>query len=216
MDFLKLSPVLTKCAVLYPNIPVGEDHTVGISRVWTIVNRQLGFKLLIPVLDNFGTKQCTATFVTYVVPTIGYPYYIEFDRDTVFMSSHVQSWAASEGIKLETSFSYHPQTDGQSKIESKKIIQVARACKAEGNEWLNKIAEIQLRLNSRYNIYCRNNPFITVLGFEAKLGLNTFPYPINKYQPSRECDNAISQTLTNAKTSQAKQTNLYHTPEPRH
>ena len=39
MDFLKLSPVFTKCSLLYPHIPVGEDHIVCISGLWMIVNR---------------------------------------------------------------------------------------------------------------------------------------------------------------------------------
>ena len=37
MDFLILSLVFTKCSILYPNIPVGEDHLVGVSWLWTIV-----------------------------------------------------------------------------------------------------------------------------------------------------------------------------------
>ena len=110
----------------------------------------------------------------------------------------------SKGIKLEPSTAYHPQTDGQSEIVNKGIIQVAKACKAEGNEWLSKIPEIQLRLNSRYNTSRRNKPFVTVLGFDAKLGLHTIPYPINKYQTATEPHNDISHPLTNAKTSPAK------------
>jgi hypothetical protein len=147
---------------------------------------------------------------------MGYPYCIVFDRDTLFMSAHFQSWAASKGIKLEPSTAYHPQTDGQSEIVNKEIIQVARACKAEGDEWLTKIPEIQLKLNSRYNASRRNNPFVTVLGFDAKLGLDSFPYPINNYQPASERHNTTSQALTQAKISQAKQANIHRTPEPQH
>ena len=79
MDFLKLLLVFTKCSVLYPNIPIGEDHIVCISQHWTIVDRQSGFRFLIPVPDNFTAAQCTATFDTHVVPTIGYSYCIVFD-----------------------------------------------------------------------------------------------------------------------------------------
>ena len=125
--------MFTKCSVFYPNIPVGEHHVVCMSRLWTIVNRQSGFKFLIFVPDNFSAEQCTARFNAHVVPTMKYPYCIVFDRDTVFVLSHFQSWAASKGIKLEPSTAYDPQTDGQSKIVNKEIIQVARACKAEGN-----------------------------------------------------------------------------------
>ena len=107
MDFLKLSPVCTKCSVLYPNIPEGEDHIICISRLWTIVDRQSGFKFLIPILDNFSAKQCTAAFDRHVVPTMGYPYCIVLNRDILFMSAQFQSWAASKGIKLKPSTAYH-------------------------------------------------------------------------------------------------------------
>ena len=103
MDFLKLLSVFTKCSVSYPNTPVGEDHIVCISQLWTIVDRQSGFKFLIPVPDHFSAEQCTTTFDTHVVPTMGYPYYIVFDQDTLLMSSHFQIWAASKRIKLEPS-----------------------------------------------------------------------------------------------------------------
>ena len=63
-----------------------------------------------------------------------YPFCIGFDRNTLFMSLYFQSWAGSKGIILEHSTAYLPQTDSQSDIVNKEIIQVARAGKAEGNE----------------------------------------------------------------------------------
>ena len=113
MDFFELSPVFTKCFVLYLNIPVGEDHMVCISQLWTIVDKQLGFKFLILVPDNFTTEQCTTTFDTHVVPTVGYLYCIVIDQETLFMLSYFQSSAANKGIKLEPSTVYYPQTDVQ-------------------------------------------------------------------------------------------------------
>ena len=214
MDFLKLLPIFTKCSLVYPNIPAGEDHMVCIARLWRIVNRQSGFKFLIPAPDSLTAVECTATFNSHVVPTMGYLYCIVFDQETLFMLSHFQSWAASNGIKQEPTTAYQPQTDSQLEIVNKEIIQVARACKAEGNTWLSKIPEIQLRLNSSYNTSRRNNPFITVLGFDAKLGLDIFPYHIKQYQTATERNNAASQALTNAKASQAKHANLHHTTEP--
>ena len=145
---------------------------------------------MIPVPNNITTKQCTTTFDTHIVPTMEYSYCIVIDRETIFMLSHCQSWVASKGIKLEPSTAYHPQTDSQPEIMNHEIIQVATACEAEGNKWLTKIPEIQLRLNSRYNASRRNNHFVTVLGCDAKLELDTFPYPINKYQPTTEYNNA--------------------------
>ena len=128
----------------------------------------------------------------HVVLTIGYLYYNVFDLYTFFMPSNFQSWAASKGIKLEPSTIYYAQTDSQLEIKNKEIIQVVRGCKAERNEWLSKILDFQLKLNSNSNVSRRNNPFVIVLDFHNRLGLLTFPYLINKYQPGLELCNSIS------------------------
>ena len=120
---------------------------------------------------------------------------------TVVTCYNTQSWSADKGKKLEPSTKYYPQTDSQSEIVIKEIMPVAVACKAEGNEWLSKMLEIQLKLNSLYNPCRNNNPFITVVGFDTKLGLDTFSYSINKYQPGTERHNATPQDLHNAKAS---------------
>ena len=129
------------------------------------------------------------------------------------MLFHFQSWAASKGVKLEPSTVYYSQMDRQLDIRNKETIQVARACKLEGNIWLSKTPEIQLRLNLYHNASRRYNHVVTVLGFDAKLGLDTFPHTISNYQPVIEHYNATSQALFNAKPSQAKKANLHRTLE---
>ena len=145
-----------------------------------------------------------------------YPYCIIFDWETRFMSSHFQSWAASKGNKLELSTMCKLQQDRPSKIVKEEIIQLTRACNTKGNEWLSKISEIQLRLNSPCNALWRNNPFVTVLGFDCKLGLHTLPYLINEYQPAMEHYNAAPQALTNAKAGEAKQAKLHRSLVSQH
>jgi len=131
MDFLKMSPVFTYCSTLYQNIPLEDDHMNCFSRLWTIVCRQSGFLFLIQVSDNRMAEKCTDTFDKYVASVIGYPYYLVFDRDSLFMSDHFKDWVARKGIKLEPSTAYHPQMDGQSEIAKKAILQATRACKVE-------------------------------------------------------------------------------------
>ena len=154
---------------------------------------------MIPALHNFTAEQYTTTFHTHVVTTIGYAYCIVLDQETFFILSHFKSWTARRGIKWEPSTRYHPETDSQSEIVNEEIKQVAKACKREGNRWLSKILEIQHGLNLHYNASGRHNHFITILVFDGKAGLDTFPYPINKDQTATERNNATSQSLTNAK-----------------
>jgi len=95
----------------------------------------------------------------YVASVIGCPFYAVFDWDTPFMSDHFKEWAARKGIKLEPSTTYHPQTDGQSEIANKEILQATQVCKVEAKEWLHKYSEIQLRLHFRENTARQYNPF---------------------------------------------------------
>jgi len=130
------------------------------------------------------------------------------------MSDHFKDWAARKGIKLEPSTAYHPQTDGQSEIANKAILQAARACKVEGNELLQKLSEIQLKLNSRDNTARQHIPFFSLLGFEAKLGPASFPYPINPYTPAEERHLDTSRNLYSSKVKQAKQANKKRSVSP--
>jgi len=159
---------------------------------------------LIPVSDNLTAEKSTDTFDKHIASVIGYPYYIVFDWDTLFMSDHFKDWAARKGIKLEPSTAYHPQKDGQSEIANKGILQAARPCKVEGNQWLHKLSEIQLKLNSRGNTARQHSLFFSLLGFEAKLGPSSFPCLINPYTPADERHLDTSRNLYSSKVKQAK------------
>jgi len=207
MDFLKMSSVLTYYSTLYPNIPLEDDQMIYFSRLGTIACRQSGFMFLIPVSDNLTAEKCTDTFDMHVASVIGYLYYIVFDRDTLFMSDHFKEWAARKGIKLEPPTAYHPQMNSQSEIIRKAILQAARACKVEGNEWLNKLSEIHLKVNSRDNTARIHSPFFSLLGFVVNLGPSFFPYSITSYTPAEECHLDTSRNLYSSKVKQAKQAN---------
>jgi len=123
------------------------------------------------------------------------------------MTDHFKDWAARKGIKLEPSTAYHPQTDGQSEIANKVILLAARACKVEGNKWLHKLSEIQLKLNSQENTTRQHSPFFSLLGFEAKQGLCSFPYSITPYTPAEQRHLDTSRNLYSSKVKQAKRAN---------
>ena len=40
---------------------------------------------LIPVSENLTVEKCTDTFDTHIASVIGYPCYIVFDRDNLFI-----------------------------------------------------------------------------------------------------------------------------------
>jgi len=108
---------------------------------------------------------------------------------------------------LEPSIAYHPQTDGQSEIANKAILQATGACQVQGNEWLHKLSEIQLKLNYGDNSATQHSPFFSFTGFEAKLSPSSFPYSITPYTSAEECHLDTLRNLYCFKVKQAKQAN---------
>jgi len=117
---------------------------------------------------------------------------------------------------LEPSTAYYTQTGSQSEIANKAILQAAQACKVEENEWLYKLSEIQLKLNSRDNTARQHSPFFSLPGFEAKLGPSSFTYPINPYTLAEELHLNTPRNLSSSKVKQAKQANKNRSVPPLH
>ena len=215
MDFLKLTPVFITCSTMYPNIEIDNDHMLRISRTWTIIDRHRGYKFLIPMPVNFKAEQCTRTYEVHLLPYIGYHNTIVFDKYTLFMSDHFQGWAASKGILLEPSTAYQQQTDGQTEIVNKEVVTIVRACELEGDQWVKKLPEIQLKLNSRYNSSRGSSPFHTVYGFTPRFGLAQMPYPVNKIVADTDRHAQVTHNLKIAKERQSFQANKRSNQPPR-
>ena len=106
---------------------------------------------------------------------------------------------------MELSTAYDPQTNGQSEFANKAILQAARVCKVEGNEWLHKPFKIQLKLNFRDNTTKQYSSFLSIIGFEPKLGPSYFPYLSTPYTPAEERYLDTSTNLYSSKFKDAKQ-----------
>ena len=91
MDFLKLTAVFINCSTMYTNIEIDNDHMLCISRICTIVDRHSGCKFQITIPDNFKAEQSTHSHEVHLLPYIGYTNTIAFDRDSLFLSDHLQA-----------------------------------------------------------------------------------------------------------------------------
>ena len=215
MDFLKSTPVMIKCSTMYPNIEIDNDHVLCISRIWTIVDRHSRYKFRIPIPVNFKPQQCTRTYEVHLLSHIGHPNTIVFDTDSLLMSDHLQAWAASKGILLEPSTAYHQQTDGQTEIVNKEVVTIVRACKLEGDQWVKKLPQIQLKLNSRYNSSRGSSPFHTLYRFTPKFGQAQMLYPLNKIVADTARHTQVTRKLKLTKERQSFQANRRRNQPPR-
>ena len=90
MDVLKLTSVFIKCSTIYSNIELDNDHILGISHKWNIVDRHSVYNFLIAIPDNFEAKQCTHTCEVHLLLYIGYRHTIICDRASLLMSDHLK------------------------------------------------------------------------------------------------------------------------------
>jgi hypothetical protein len=67
----------------------------------------------------FKVSTVTATFMEIVQKVHGNPNIIVSDRDIIFMSHFWTDFFSFLGTQLANSSSYHPQSDGQTKIVNK-------------------------------------------------------------------------------------------------
>ena len=176
-----------------------------ISRISTIVDRHTGYKLRIPIPDDSRAKQYTRTYEVHLLPYIGHPNIVVFDRDSLFRSYHFQAWAASKGILLEASPAYYQQTDGQTEIVNMEVVTIVRACELEGDQWVKKLPEIQPKLNSRYNLSRGSSPFHTLYGFTRRFGQAQMPYPLYKIVVDTDRHAAVTNNLSLGKEGQSCQ-----------
>ena len=91
---------------MFPNIDIENYHVLCILSTWTIVDRHRGYEFLIPILNNFKAEQWTRTCEVHLLHYVEYTNTIVFDRDSLFMSDHLQARAGSKDILLELSTAY--------------------------------------------------------------------------------------------------------------
>ena len=165
---------------MYANSEIENDHMLCMSRIWTILDRHSGYKLLIPIADDCRAEQCTRTYEVHLVPYIGYAKIILFNTHSLCMSHSVQAWAASEGILLFPLTAYQHQTDGQTEIVNKEVRSIDRTWELERNQWVKTLAEIQLKLNSIYNSSRSRSTFDSYWVCICRFGQAQIPYSLNR------------------------------------
>ena len=85
---------------------------------------------------------------------------------------------------------------------NKEVVTIVRACELEGDQYVKKLLDIQLKLNSRYNLSHGSSLFHILYGFTTRFGQAQMSYPLNKIVADTDGDAQGTNNLTLAKASQ--------------
>jgi transposase InsO family protein len=89
--------------------------------VLTVVDIFSKFTYFIALNHPYNATSMALAFFEGIVRLHGIPYSIVSDRDTVFTSAFWSELFKLEGVKLQMSLAFHPQTNGQSNVVNKVI-----------------------------------------------------------------------------------------------
>ena len=105
----------------------------------------------------------TKVFLDNIFKLYGFPLTIVSDRDPVFTSQFWKELFRLSGIKLLLSSSYHPQTDGQTKVMNKSLEGYLRCFSGDKpRDWSKWLALSEYAYNTSKHTSTKVSPFEVV------------------------------------------------------
>ena len=202
---------------LFPQLkdfPKYKDKLILISELLVIVDYNSGFKILIPVPKEVTAETVMEIWDNSIAPYSKYPYEMVSDRDSLFTSIPFKRWMLEHGIKSAMSTPYHPQTDGQTERANRDLNVILRILKAEGKNWIAKVPEVQMALNSRYDSSRKSTPYINLFGIRPNIARPILPHPINYFADPAQRHLNTAQALHESKIKQKEQVDKHRQAAP--
>ena len=150
------------------------DFITGLPKVqgrdcfYVVVDRLTKFAHFFAISSNYSAGQVAKLFFREVFRLHGLPKTIVSDRDIKFTNAFWQELFRLAGTELTTSTSYHPQSDGKTKIVNKWVEGYLRNYVAgQQRTWIKWIHLGEYCYNTTYHISIKMTPFKALYGYEA-------------------------------------------------
>jgi hypothetical protein len=174
---------------IYMNFIVGLPKLSNKSIIMVVVDRLSKYAHFCALQHAFTTSTVAQIFMDRVFKLHGMPHSIVSDRDPTFTRNFWQELFKLQGTQLHLNTSYHPQTDGQTKIVN-KCLETYLMCFASErkNQWAQWLPLAEWWYNTSYHTTTRMTPFEAVYGKNPPSILSYF-LGVSKVQ-------VVDQTLT--------------------
>ncbi|RVW78323.1 Retrovirus-related Pol polyprotein from transposon 17.6 [Vitis vinifera] len=158
----------------------GLPKSNGKTAIFVVVDRltKYGHFMLLP--HPYTAKMVAQVFLDSVYKLHGLPHSITCDRDPIFTSVFWQEFFKLQGVSLQLSTAYHPQTDGQTEVVN-RCIETYLRCMAGDNpsQWANWISLAEFWYNTSYHSSLKMSPFEALYGYAPPLQIPYFPKDSN-------------------------------------
>jgi hypothetical protein len=159
------------------------------SVIMVVVDRLSKYAHFCALQHPFTTSTVAQLFMDQVFKLHGMPHSIVSDRDPTFTNNFWQELFKLQGTQLHLNTTYHPQTDGQTKVVNKCLETYLRCFASEKqNQWAQWLPLAEWWYNTSYHTTTRMTPFEAVYGQK--------PPSVLSYLPGVSKVQAVDQTLT--------------------
>ena len=108
----------------------------GYDSIWVVLDRLTKVAHFIPVKTTYTSAKLAKIYMTKIVSLHGVSRSIVSDRGTQFTSKFWNQLHETLGTRLESSTTFHPQTDGQTERVNQILEDMLRACPLDyGSSW---------------------------------------------------------------------------------
>jgi hypothetical protein len=163
-------------------IPEGSWDVVSMDFILGLPRTQIGFDSIFLVVEIFSkmahsipcqktsdTNHIANLFFKEVVRLHGLPRSIVSDRDTKFVGHFWRNLWKKQGKNLSFISSYHPQTDGKTKVVNKILGDLLRSLVTEHHsQWDHILPQVEFSYNDSINRRTTLSPFQIVYGTQPR------------------------------------------------
>lgn len=99
----------------------GLPKSKGYSMIFVVIERFTKYEHFMTLSHSYTAHEVAKVFLGLVFKLHGFPKTIVSDRNPLFFSSFYKDLFALQGITLDYSSAYHPQSDGQMEAVTKVV-----------------------------------------------------------------------------------------------
>jgi len=143
----------------------GLLSSYGKQVIFVVVDRLSKAAHFMTLFHPYSAKEVAQSFLDNVFKLHGFPHTITSDRDYVFVSQFWQELMAVQGVKIQLSTNYHPQTDGQTKVVNRFLGTYSRCMCAESPQnWVKWLSLAEWWYNTTYHTATKATPYEIMYG----------------------------------------------------
>lgn len=148
--------------------------------IFVVVKKLTKYAHFMSLTHPYTTKNVAKTFLDNVFKLHGLPESITSDRDIVFISTFWQDLFKLQGVSLNMSITYHPQSDGQTEVVNNNLKTYLRCvCGDMPHLWVQWHSLAEFWYNTFYHSTIHMSPFHALYGVLPPVHIPYFPKDSN-------------------------------------